>query len=148
MKEEKQSKLTEKDMADSFGEGKYEEYKKEAQERWGEDMVRRSEDIVKGMSKEQLERIKSEGGEINEALVRNMEKGIDSPEVQAIIDRHFHHIIQFYDPTWPLLKIYRGLGKMYVEDPRFSANYNKYHPGLAQFMCDAMEIYCDKKERE
>lgn len=148
MKDEKQLKVTEKDIVDSFGGGKYEEYKQEAQERWGEDTVKRSENIVKGMSKEQLEKIKSEGGEINKALVENMGKGVSSPEVQAIIDRHFHHIIQFYDPTWPLLKIYRGLGKMYVEDPRFAANYTVYHPDLAQFMCDAMEVYCDRKESE
>ena len=146
MQDEKNEKIVDEDLSVSFGEGKYEEYKKEAQERWGEDMVKRSENIVKGMSKERLDEIKAEGGEINQALVHNMEKGIGSPEVQAIIDRHFHHIIQFYDPTWPLLKIYRGLGKMYVEDERFAANYTVYHPDLAQFMCDAMEVYCDKKE--
>ena len=147
MKDEKQEKVTDEDLAKSFDDGRYEDYKKEAQEKWGADTVKRSENIVKNMSKEQLEKIKIEGEEINKALARNMDNGIESPEVQEIIDRHFHHIIQFYDPTWPLLKIYRGLGKMYVEDERFAANYNKHHPELAQFMCEAMGVYCDKKEK-
>jgi hypothetical protein len=150
MKDEKQAKVTDEDLIKSFDDGKYEEYKKEAQEKWGSDTIQRSENIVKNMSKEKLEKIKAEGEEINRALARNMEEGksVDSSEVQAIVDRHFNHIIQFYDPTWPLLKIYRGLGKMYVEDDRFAANYNKYYPGLAQFMCDAMEVYCDRKKDE
>lgn len=146
MKDEKQEKVTDKDIAQCFDNGKYEEYKEEAQERWGSDMVQKSENIVKNMTKEQLERIKTEGEEINRVLARNMQSGksVDSPEVQAIVERHFNHIIQFYDKSWPLLKIYRGLGKMYVDDPRFAKNYNKYHPGLAEFMRDAMEVFCDR----
>lgn len=147
MKDDQQTKVTEEDLDKSFDDGKYQEYKQEAQERWGKDTVERSENIVKNMSKDQLARIKAEGEEISRALAENMEKGAGSPEVQKIIDRHFHHIIQFYDPTWPLLKIYRGLGDMYVEDERFAANYNKYHPLLANFMREAMGIYCDRQER-
>ena len=34
--------------------------------------------------------------------------------------------------------MYRGLGQMYVDDPRFTATYDKVRPGLAVFMRDAM----------
>jgi len=27
---------------------------------------------------------------------------------------------------------------MYVADPRFAANYEKIHPGMARYMCDAI----------
>jgi MerR family transcriptional regulator, thiopeptide resistance regulator len=30
--------------------------------------------------------------------------------------------------------MYRGLGQMYVDDPRFTATYDKVRPGLAIFM--------------
>lgn len=148
MKDGKAAKITEKDLRECFAAGKYEEYKQEAEERWGKENIWRSENIVKGMSKEQLEKLKTEGDAINRALVENMAKGAGSPEVQEVIGRHFRHIIQFYDPSWPLLAIYRGLGKMYVEDPRFRANYAKYHPGLPEFMRAAMEIFCGRKEGE
>jgi hypothetical protein len=75
-----------------------------------------------------------------------MPKGPDSPEAQRAVERHYRHIIQFYDPNWPLLKIYRGLGQMYVDDPRFKANYDKYHPQLAEFLQKAMNVFCDRKE--
>ena len=44
--------------------------------------------------------------------------------------------------------MYRGLGDMYVADPRFAAYYEKYAPGLAQFMRDAMHAYCDAQEKK
>ena len=32
---------------------------------------------------------------------------------------------------------------MYVEDERFAANYEKHKKGLAAFMRDAINYYCD-----
>jgi hypothetical protein len=37
--------------------------------------------------------------------------------------------------------MYRGLGQMYVDAPRFTATYDKVRPGLAVFIRDAM-AYC------
>jgi hypothetical protein len=45
-----------------------------------------------------------------------------------------------------MLEIFRGLGDLYVADERFTANNDRHGPGLAQFMRDAMHIYCDRKE--
>ena len=36
---------------------------------------------------------------------------------------------------------------MYVADERFTKNINKYGEGLAQFMSDAMNIYCDNNTK-
>lgn len=147
MKDDRQDKVTDRDLEETFSDGKYEEYKKEAQEKWGKDTVRRSENILKGMDKEQFEALKREGEEINQALGAFVGKDPKSAEVQQMIGRHYDYIIQFYDPSWPLLDIYRGLGKMYVEDPRFAANYTKYHPDMPQFMREAMEAFCDAKKK-
>jgi hypothetical protein len=34
--------------------------------------------------------------------------------------------------------MHRGLGDMYVSDPRFTANYDRIAPGLAQYVRDAI----------
>ena len=39
---------------------------------------------------------------------------------------------------------YIGLGKMYVEDPRFAQNYESLASGCAEFMCRAMKIYAQE----
>ena len=34
---------------------------------------------------------------------------------------------------------------MYVADERFTKNIDKFGEGLAQFMCDAMEVYANRR---
>jgi hypothetical protein len=34
------------------------------------------------------------------------------------------------------------MGQMYVDDPRFTAYYDKIAPGLAAFLQEALKIYC------
>ncbi|MDP3488427.1 MAG: TipAS antibiotic-recognition domain-containing protein [Bacillota bacterium] len=47
-------------------------------------------------------------------------------------------------PTpWSQRKDFRGLGDLYVEDERFTANIDKVKPGLASFLRVVMHFYCD-----
>jgi len=39
-------------------------------------------------------------------------------------------------------EILAGLGEMYIADERFRANIDKHGEGIAQFMCEAIRIYC------
>jgi len=76
------------------------------------------------MSKADLERIKPEGEEIARTTAGLMTKGFshDSPEVQEQIGRFYKHLHNFYDPSYEMFK---GLGQMYVDDPRFTEVYEK-----------------------
>jgi|GEM_PF-165240 len=121
-------------------------YREEVETKWGKDVYKKSDKIVKSWSKEKFASIKEEGEEINRELAKNIDKKIDSDIVQALIKRHFQHITRFYDPSWPLIKIYRGLGKMYAEDYRFAEYYKQYHPDLPQFLSDAIGYFCDRQE--
>ena len=40
-------------------------------------------------------------------------------------------------------EILAGLGKMYVADERFKRNIDKYALGTAEFVCKAVETYCN-----
>jgi hypothetical protein len=75
-------------------------------------------------------------------IVAVMDKGADSAEVQKLIAKHYEGLRTFYEPN---LKMYRGLGDMYYNDPRFSAYYEKFHRGLAKFMKEAIDVYCDEQ---
>jgi hypothetical protein len=66
-----------------------------------------------------------------------------SAEMQALVTRHHAGIERFY-PCAP--EMYRGLGRMYVDDARFTAYYDKAAPGLAAHLNAAIQIWCDKKE--
>lgn len=124
-----------------------EEYKKEASERWGEGTVKESYRRLNQLTAEQQKVLFNEGVEVTKAIAEAAESGLapDSDDVQALIQRHYNHINFFYTCT---LEIYRGLGEMYVNDPRFTAYYEKFGPGLAQYMQKAMHFYCDQKEKK
>jgi DNA-binding transcriptional MerR regulator len=116
-------------------------YAKEAKERWGHtDAYKESQRRTKKFTKDDWAAVQAETDSILTEIVRNMDKGPSSPEVQAQIARHYAALRRFYEPN---LEMYRGLAHMYVDDPRFAAFYEKYHADLPVFMRDAMLAYGD-----
>lgn len=72
-----------------------------------------------------------------------IEKGVDSKEAQELVKEWQNFITKnFYNCTDEILK---GLGKLYVQDERFAKTFNKYNADLADFISQAIEIYCSKK---
>ena len=60
-----------------------------------------------------------------------MSKGAASKDVQAIVARWHKHMQYFWSPNDDQLL---GLADLYNDDPRFKANYEKVHTGLAEFI--------------
>jgi hypothetical protein len=89
---------------------------------------------------EDYARIKKEGQKFTQELAEAMGKDITSPEVQSLIEKHHQGIEYFYQCP---LGMYRNLGEMYVSDPRFTAYYDKFRPGLAAWLQKAISYYCD-----
>jgi len=139
----KTAMLTDKELYEGFPPGKGEEYREEAASRWGEDTIRDSEERLKKLGKEGFEKLKQEGDAITRRLAALMERDPADAEVQETIALHFRYTGNFFEVT---PEAYRGLGKMYVEDERFKAFYEKYAAGLAEFICAGIEIFCDGRE--
>jgi hypothetical protein len=118
-------------------------YADEAKARWGHaHAYKQSQERVGKMSKQQFAAIGQEGDAITRVVAALVEAGKQpqDPEVQEQIAKHYQWLRHFYEPS---LEMYRGLGSMYADDPRFAANFDKYRPGLTVFMRDAMHAYCD-----
>lgn len=127
-----------------FSSEKQAAYEQEARERWGEDMVSASVKRWNSYSKEQKARIFAEAGEIYRDLVAHMDKGHDSPDVQAVIGRWHQNLRHFYEPT---PQIMAGLADAYNEHPDFVALYRKMHPDLPAFLREAIHTYCQTLAR-
>jgi DNA-binding transcriptional MerR regulator len=120
-------------------------YTKEAKERWGNtEAYKQSQARMKNMSKEEFKKLGDEGINITKEIAAAREYGFDSNEVQTLIEKHFNHINRFYDCSFG---IYKALGQMYVDDSRFTAYYEKHADGLAQFMHQAIDYFCDNKNK-
>jgi hypothetical protein len=116
----------------------------EAKERWGNtDAYKQSMERVKHWTKADYEKIKEKTQALTQKLADAMDLDISSPEVQELIRQHHAGIEYFYRCS---LEMYRGLGQMYVSDPRFTAYYDKFKPGLAKWLQDAINYFCNQSE--
>ena len=125
-----------KQIFDGFDPAAYEE---EARQRWGSTAAyAESARRTKGYGKPEWEEIHRESQAIYARLAELMREGAAAgdPRVQAAVADHRAHITRwFYDCT---KELHRGLGEMYVADPRFTQNLDRTAPGLAAFLRDAI----------
>ncbi|MEG2983575.1 MAG: MerR family transcriptional regulator [Peptostreptococcaceae bacterium] len=122
-----------------------EKYDEETKKRYGDsnaykEFKRKTASYVKG----DWENISKEANHIYLQLSKLMDKDPGDKEVQKLVQNWRDHITNnFYDCK---IEIFRGLSLMYVADERFAKNIDAYGEGLAQFLSDAMNIYCDKNK--
>lgn len=114
-------------------------YKKEAYERWGKtDAYKQSQERTKNWTKADYETVARDGAALTAELSKLMDRGIEDEDVQKLINKHYESIQQFYDCP---MDMYVQLGQMYVDDARFTAYYDKFRPGMAVFMRDAIAYF-------
>lgn len=134
------------DLFASFDDDELVENMKEAKKRWGNtDAYKQSVQRVKHWTKSDYNRLKEEGNKFTQKLAAAMDKEIPSKEVQELIAQHHKGIEYFYECSY---EMYRGLGELYVTDPRFTAYYDKFRPGLAKWLQKAINYYCEEHERK
>ncbi|HLE13972.1 MAG TPA: MerR family transcriptional regulator [Anaerolineales bacterium] len=131
-----------KELFEGFSAEKQKEYEEEIRQRYGEENLRVSRQRWGSYSEEKKRQIMEEGGVNYQALVAAMPYGPASPQAQEGVVRWHQHLRYFYEPTTEVLL---GLGDLYNEDPRFAAFFQRIHPDLADFMRQAIQIYCQGK---
>lgn len=104
-----------------------------------------SEERTARYTKEDWAVIMQRQSELYTRIASLMDNGPADPQVQAAVGEWRQHLTDSFYNCTP--EIFRGLGDLYVNDARFTANIDKIKPGLAAFMREAMHIYCDNLER-
>jgi len=132
--------MTDEELYEGFTPEQIERYTREANELYDPRIVAESNRRARNMSRAQWQTVKAEGGAVAQQLADLMDKEPGDAAVQAAIARHYAWVDNFWHPT---AESYRGLGQGYAEHPEFRAFYEKYRPGLADFLCAAMSFYAD-----
>jgi DNA-binding transcriptional MerR regulator len=130
--------LSDEELYEGLPKEQVERWKREVDERYDPKLVAESNRRVHTMGKDQWNAVKAEGDAISRRMAELMGRPADDPEVQATIARQHAWIENFY--ACPP-EMFEGLGQHYADHPEFRANYDKYRPGLADFMRDAMAYY-------
>jgi len=119
------------------------QYDTEARERWPEQWEQ-SKRFTDTLSADDTERMQREGTAtmIRMAELMNAGTAVGDAAVQAEVDSAYQSVCQMWTPN---AAAFKNLGEMYVQDPRFAANYDKIAPGLAEYYRDAMGVYADTR---
>ncbi|QOR34220.1 MerR family transcriptional regulator [Clostridium sp. 'deep sea'] len=120
-----------------------EKYGTEIREKYGEDAVDKSYKAFKNMNKAEYHKMDNLSKEINIKLLEAYKTGdVNSALAQTVAKLHKQWITMcwgYYNE-----EAHTGLVKMYVEDERFTAYYDKEQPGLAKFLRDSVLVYVNK----
>ena len=123
-------------------------YKDEVTERWGADAYATSDRWWRGLSDDEKSAFQRKVQDLSEAWQRAAAAGTDphSDEAQALAERHVAWLrstpgTPAQDPA-RVTDYVRGLGDMYVADPRFGANYGGSEG--ATFVRDALHVWADR----
>jgi DNA-binding transcriptional MerR regulator len=99
---------------------------------------------VRHWKKSDWEQFKQVGEQLNQDLAKAMSnhlKPIDM-EVQALIQRHYSWVKNFWTPT---KASYMRLAQMYLDHPDYRYFYNRYHPNMVEYLVEAMKIYSERE---
>jgi len=118
-------------------------YDEEARERWPSQWER-SRESAASVTPRDLEREQRATTAQMIRMAELMAAGapVDGPAVVAEVDAHYQGVCRFWTPT---AAAYKGLGQMYVDDPRFKSAYDEIAVGLAEYQRDAIAAYADAR---
>lgn len=142
------NKLTPEEKLEIFGADYDSSWEGEAEQRWGNTAAwQQSQQRTARFSKSDWKRVKAEGDQFNDELVAAFISGAapDSEVAIALAEKHRGMVGQFYDCSYAM---HRGLADMYLADERFTANYEKLAPGMAQWVHDAIHANADRHSDE
>jgi MerR family transcriptional regulator, thiopeptide resistance regulator len=139
--------LTPEERFEVFGEHDPARYEAEAEERWGDtEAWAQSQRRTRAYGKDDWVRIKAEMEDIGNRFVAALRSGAppDSEEAMDVAELNRQHISRNFYECSP--EMHAALGRMYVEDERFTATYEAMAPGLAQYVSTAVQANAARQE--
>jgi MerR family transcriptional regulator, thiopeptide resistance regulator len=142
---EKGKTMTEDEIFQHWKDFKQEDHEEEAKRRWGDgDAWKESKKRTARYTKEDWEALGREAAAIYHKFTALIEAGTPatSPAAMDAAEEHREHISKWFYPC--PVAMHRGLGELYVNDPRFTANIDRMRPGLSLYMRDAFRANADR----
>lgn len=132
--------LSPEERFEVFGDQDPAQYDAEVEERWGTtDAYAESKRRTSGYTKQDWLRIRAEAEALEARFAAALAEGVpaDSARAMDLAEEHRQQITGTYYDCPP--EMHAALGRMYVEDERFAAHYDRIAPGLAQYVSTAVQ---------
>ncbi|SDP01841.1 DNA-binding transcriptional regulator, MerR family [Klenkia soli] len=131
--------MTPEEKLEVFGDWLPDEYADEAEQRWGDTPAwEQSQQRQKGMTKQDWLDVKAETDDLEARFAAALADGApaDGDRARELAEEHRQQITRRWYDCPP--GMHACLGRMYVEDERFTAHYERIAPGLAQYVSTAV----------
>lgn len=130
--------------ADLFAGFDHRRHEAEARERWGDEAVEASHRRYEAMSRQELAGAQADHEAACTGLAELLGAGVPAHDERALdlVARHHAFVSRFRDVD---AEGYRCLGRLYVEDPRFTRTYEVHRTGLARYVSEAIAAYADQR---
>ena len=120
-------------------------YGEEIRNKYGDETVKKANQKFMNLTEEEFLEQEQLSQTILETLKAAYKTGDPNSELaQSCAKMHKKWLMYFWDHYSP--EMHANLAKMYVDDERFTAFYDKEQPGLAKFLCEAIQIYTNQKK--
>ncbi len=118
-------------------------YGAEVREKYGSSVVDASNEKFKNMTMEQYYKAELLSKEVNDTLYKALIQGNPASELaQKACDLHRQWLCVYWPDGMYTKETHMELVNMYCADERFKAYYDAISPGAAEFLREAMSIYC------
>jgi len=121
-------------------------YEDEVVERWGREAYEKGQQWWSSLTEAEKKAFQQRQSDIESDFGRAHGDGLlpGSDEVQRITRRHYEWVTTGWQGRRPTAAQFTGLGQMYLDDPRFTAKYDRHGEGTAAFARDAMTVYAER----
>ena len=120
-----------------------EQYADELRSKYDHDVVEACNNKVANYDDEKWKEVQIRMGELIQTLADCMDHPPSCPAAQQAIHQYRMHITDsFYDCTPDILK---GLGQLYICDERFTQFFEQCRKGLAQYVKEVIDVYCENQ---
>lgn len=141
--------MEDKEMFRGFDPAKQARHEAELVERYGDGMAEKIAHSKAGMEswgKGDWAGFQQEALAIEADMAKALAQGLpaDSAVVSAIMRRHWAWIAKSWNRE-PTPDAFMGLGRLYLDNPEFTARYEAVAPGLTEYLAEAMRAFAEKR---
>lgn len=131
------------ELFDGFDADRQRGYEEDLVARYGPQVQERIEESrrrVGRMTREEAAAVQQDLAKRDAAYAALLAAGVpaDDPRTQQVTAEHYRWVCRFWTPD---AEAFASLGDLYVDHPDFRARYEAVHPGLAEYVRDALHAY-------
>ena len=138
--------LTPEERFEVFGDWLPEQYADEAEQRWGDTPAwAQSQGRQQAMTKQDWLDVKAETDDLEARFAAALADGApaDGARARDLAEEHRQQITRRWYDCPPAM--HAGLGRMYVQDERFTSYYEAIAPGLATYVSTAVVANAERR---